>query len=109
MFCSPPMGPRLVFTSEVYPDCADEACNKRRLDAEKASKVKARVYTSLLYRHWTQWQGERRRHIFTVEVAGGVPKDLTPGMREVPPFSLGGPDDYSHIARWQGTLLRDEF
>jgi dipeptidyl aminopeptidase/acylaminoacyl peptidase len=90
-----PDGARLVFTSEVYPDCADEACNKRRLDAEKASKVKARVYTSLLYRHWTQWQGERRRHIFTVEVAGGVPKDLTPGMREVPPFSLGGPDDYT--------------
>ncbi len=27
-------------------------------------------------------------------VAGGAAKDLTPGNRDVPPFSLGGPDDY---------------
>ena len=27
--------------------------------------------------------------------AGGPVKDLTPGDRDVPPFSLGGPDDYA--------------
>jgi dipeptidyl aminopeptidase/acylaminoacyl peptidase len=27
-------------------------------------------------------------------VGGGAPRDLTPGPRDVPPFSLGGPDDY---------------
>ena len=27
-------------------------------------------------------------------MAGGAAKDLTPGKRDVPPFSLGGPDDY---------------
>ena len=47
-----PDGKNFVFTSEVYPECgADEACNKKSLDAEKASKVRARVYTDLLYRH----------------------------------------------------------
>ena len=52
-----PDGKNLVFTSEVYPDCgADDACNRKNLDAERASKVKARIYTELLYRHWTQWQ-----------------------------------------------------
>src|SRR3569832_662806 len=30
----------------------------------------------------------------TVAVSGGAVKDLTPGSRDVPPFSLGGPDDY---------------
>ena len=30
-----------------------------------------------------------------VPVAGGAPKDLTPGDRDVPPFSLGGADDYA--------------
>jgi len=90
-----PDGKRLVFVSEVYPECPDEACNKKRLDAEKESKVKARVYTSLLYRHWNEWQGARRRHLFSVPVEGGTPKDLTPGLRDVPPFSLGGPDDYA--------------
>lgn len=90
-----PDGKRLVYTSEVYPECADDACNKQKLEAEKASKVKARVYTSLLYRHWTQWQGQRRRHLLVTDIAGGATKDLTPGTRDVPPFSLGGPDDYA--------------
>ena len=29
-----------------------------------------------------------------IGVDGGGLKDLTPGTRDVPPFSLGGPDDY---------------
>lgn len=87
-----PDGKRLVFTSDVYPECGDDACNKQKLDAEKASPVKARDYTSLLYRHWNQWQGKRRTHLFAVELPSGTPKELTPGDRDVPPFSLGGED-----------------
>ena len=90
-----PDGKKLVFTSNVFPDCPDDACNKSRLDAEKNSKVKARSYTTLLYRHWTEWQTKRRSHLLVVDVDGGPAKDLTPGDRDVPPFSLGGPDDYA--------------
>jgi dipeptidyl aminopeptidase/acylaminoacyl peptidase len=90
-----PDGKTLLFTSAVYPECgADMPCNQKALAADKANKVKARVYTELLYRHWTAWQGKTRTHLFTVPVAGGALKDLTPGARDVPPFSLGGPDDY---------------
>jgi dipeptidyl aminopeptidase/acylaminoacyl peptidase len=90
-----PDGRNLLFTSAVYPECgADDACNKRNLEAEKSSKVRARIYTELLYRHWTSWQSRRRTHLFVVPAAGGAPKDLTPGTRDVPPFSLGGADDY---------------
>ena len=90
-----PDGKNLLFTSEVYPECgADDACNKRNLDAEKGSKVQARIYTELLYRHWNTWQTRRRSHLLVVPVAGGAPRDLTPGAHDVPPFSLGGPDDY---------------
>jgi dipeptidyl aminopeptidase/acylaminoacyl peptidase len=90
-----PDGKKLVFTSDVFPDCPDDGCNKSRLDAEKNSKVKARSYTTLLYRHWTEWQSKRRSHLMVVDVTGGAVKDLTPGNRDVPPFSLGGPDDYA--------------
>jgi dipeptidyl aminopeptidase/acylaminoacyl peptidase len=91
-----PDGKNLVFTSEVFPECgADDNCNRQKLDAEKNNKVKARTATGLLYRHWTTWQGARRSHLLTVPVSGGAVKDLTPGTRDVPPFSLGGPDDYA--------------
>ena len=91
----PPDGQNLLFVSEVYPACgADDACNKKNLDAEKASKVRAHIYTELLYRHWTRWQGDRRSHLLVVPVSGGAARDLTPGKIDVPPFSLGGPDDY---------------
>src|SRR5262245_23817587 len=76
-----PDGKNLVFTSDVYPDCPDDACNKARLDAEAAGKVKARIYTSLLYRRWDQWQGKRRTHLMVTSVSGGAPRDLTPGNR----------------------------
>ncbi len=90
-----PDGKNLVFTSAVYPECAaDDACNQKAIDADKASKVKARIYTELLYRHWTGWQGKRRSHILVTPVSGGAVRDLTPGPRDVPPFSLGGADDY---------------
>ncbi len=90
-----PDGKKLLFLSQVYPDCPDDACNRTRLDAEKSSKVKARSYTTLFFRHWTEWQTKRRSHLMVMDATGGPVRDLTPGDRDVPPFSLGGPDDYS--------------
>lgn len=88
-------GKKLLFTSAVYPDCPDDACAKARIEAQKNSKVQARSYTELLYRHWTEWQGQRRSHVFVVGLDGSGMKDLTPGTRDVPPFSLGGMDGYA--------------
>ena len=90
-----PDGKSLLFTSEVYPDCPDEACNTRKLEAEKANKVKARIFTSLLYRHWNEFRTTRRKHLLMIPVEGGTAIDLTPGIRDVPTFSLGGPDGYA--------------
>ena len=73
-----PDGKNLLFLSEVYPECKDEACNKSRLDADRASKVKARIYDELFYRHWDHWNGPRRTHLFVAPSGGGAPRDLTP-------------------------------
>ena len=90
-----PDGKNILFVSEVYPDCTDDLCNQQR-DAEKAgSKVRATIFTSLLYRHWTSYTRFKRSHLFIVPAAGGTPRDLTPGNHDVPPFSLGGQDDYA--------------
>jgi dipeptidyl aminopeptidase/acylaminoacyl peptidase len=91
-----PDGKFLLVTSNVFPECgADDACNKKLVDAESQNKVKGRLITGLLYRHWTQWQGKTRSHLLSVSLDNGKAIDLTPGPHDVPPFSLGGPDDYA--------------
>lgn len=100
-----PDGKLILFTSEVYPACSpanaapgidyDPLCNNASLLEDNASKMKARVYTSLLYRHWTQYQGKRRQHLLIQMLdANTRVRDLTPGTLSVPPFSLSGPEAY---------------
>ena len=64
-----PDGKSIVFTSAVYPDCpaisiADfatgNACNADRDKALADSKVKAQIWTHLLYRHWDHYTGDKR-------------------------------------------------
>jgi dipeptidyl aminopeptidase/acylaminoacyl peptidase len=99
-----PDGNLIMFTSDVYPGCLpsnavpgidyDAACNKANLDKDAESKMHARVYTTLLYRHWTQYQGSRRRHLLIQTLSASKVRDLTPGATDTPPFSLGGPEPY---------------
>jgi dipeptidyl aminopeptidase/acylaminoacyl peptidase len=95
-----PDGKSIVFTSAVYPDCAaittedfvtGNKCNADRDAALAASKVKAQVFTHLLYRHWNHFTGDKRSHLFLVSVESGAMRDLTPNdPHDVPPFSLSG-------------------
>jgi len=90
-----PDGTAIAFTSSVYPDCKDDACNAARDAAKEKSKVKAHVYEQLLYRHWTHWSEGKRSHLFVTAADGsGTPRDLTAGaIYDVPPDERGGPED----------------
>ncbi len=90
-----PDGTSILFISEVYPDCNDDACNKQRDEAQSKSKVKAKIFTQLMYRHWNHFSDGKYSHLFVVSADGGTARDLTPGAHEVPPFSLGGQDQYA--------------
>jgi dipeptidyl aminopeptidase/acylaminoacyl peptidase len=95
-----PDGKNIVFVSSVYPDAKDDAENKKRDEELGKSKVKAKIFTKLLYRHWTGYTEFKRSHVFAVsaEADASQPnsaRDLTPGDHDVPPFNLGGQDLYS--------------
>jgi dipeptidyl aminopeptidase/acylaminoacyl peptidase len=95
-----PDGNSVLFTSTVYPDCpaitvtdaaTGDKCNADRDAALAASKVKAQIFTHLLYRHWDHFTGDKRSHLFLLTVATGALRDLTPNdPHDVPPFSLEG-------------------
>ncbi len=91
-----PDGKWIAFVSDVFPECDSAACNEQKLKAREASKVRAHIADGLLFRHWTAWKDGLFSHLFLVPSDGSAgPRDLTPGAADVPPFSLGGPEDYS--------------
>jgi dipeptidyl aminopeptidase/acylaminoacyl peptidase len=95
-----PDGHFVLFSSSVFPDCpaavpgdggAGDKCNADRDAAQAASKVKAQIFTHLLYRHWNHFTGDKRSHLFLVMVETGAVRDLTPNdPHDVPPFSIEG-------------------
>jgi dipeptidyl aminopeptidase/acylaminoacyl peptidase len=92
-----PDGKTIAFTSSVYPDCNDDACNAKRDEEKEKSKVKARIYDHLLYRHWDHWFEGKRSHLFVTPADGsGSSRDLTPGADyDVPPDQRGETSDFS--------------
>ena len=80
-----PDGTHVAFVSDVYPDCADEACNKKRSEDAEKNPVKMRRLTRLLYRHWDEWRENVRHHVFVASLDGGAAIDLTPGDYDSPP------------------------
>ncbi len=94
-----PDGKQILFLSAVWPHCHDDACNKAKDDATEKSPVKAKLFDQLLYRHWNAYDSGKRSHLFLISAACSgsqtcAARDLTPGNHDVPPFSLGGQDQY---------------
>jgi dipeptidyl aminopeptidase/acylaminoacyl peptidase len=89
-------GKKILFVSSVYPDCPDDECNKRKDEEIENSKVKGRLYTELLYRHWNAWRGDKRSHLFVLDLQTKETTDLTPSSKyDVPPIALGSTNDYN--------------
>jgi dipeptidyl aminopeptidase/acylaminoacyl peptidase len=90
-----PDGKWIAFTSEVYPDCNDDECNKKRDEQAENSKVKAHTTTRLLYKHWVEWRDVKRTHLFVVSSDGGTARALTSGDFDSPPYAASSGVDYA--------------
>ncbi|MFT3693480.1 MAG: S9 family peptidase [Kofleriaceae bacterium] len=75
-----PDGKRLAITADVYPDAKTLADTAKRDDEKAHSKVKARVYTELMFRHWDTWEDGKFSHLFVWSPdKADTMVDLTPG------------------------------
>jgi dipeptidyl aminopeptidase/acylaminoacyl peptidase len=90
-----PDGKWIAFSSEVYPECTSDDCNKKEDARVEGSKVKAKVTDRLLYRHWVEWRDRKRSHVFVVPSSGGIAADFTPGDFDSPPYAASTGVDYA--------------
>jgi len=96
-----PKGDRILVSLAVYPDCADLACSKQRLDAAAASAASGVLHTRVFARHWDTWSDGRRSQLFSIGLddkglAGAAPVNLTAGLDgDVPGKPYGGREDYA--------------
>ena len=88
-----PDGSRIVFVSAVHPEYStlpfaeSDRLNAEREKAIATDPVKARVFTRLFFRHWDEYVGDKRRHLFVIDATGGGCRDITPGDRDAAPTS----------------------
>ena len=80
-----------LFTSSVFPDCPDEACNRVRDSLDEKNPLRAKLYDHLLFRHYNSWADGKVDHLFVGDTKSATVVDLTPGSRhDVPPVAGGG-------------------
>src|SRR6266478_4301136 len=91
-----PDGKNIVFVSSVYPDCKDDACNKQRDEELKKSKVKAKIFTRLFYRHWNAFTEFKRSHLFVISADARADRSadiLSAGQAGVSPAESEAPGE----------------
>ncbi|WP_348817606.1 S9 family peptidase [Fontimonas sp. SYSU GA230001] len=65
-FALAPDGSRVAVAIDVFPDCADLACSKQRLDERAKQKNSGMRFDKLFIRHWDSWKDGTRSQLFTL-------------------------------------------
>jgi dipeptidyl aminopeptidase/acylaminoacyl peptidase len=95
-----PDGKHLALSIDVFTDCADLACTKKRLDDTAANKASGTLYDKLFIRHWDTWADGRRSQLFMADLgADGTaspPRLITRGIDgDVPSKPFGDESEYT--------------
>ena len=96
-----PRNDRLAVSLEVFPDCRDLDCTKKRLDERKAQKSHGQTYDKLFVRHWDEWKDGRVSQLFSLTLDAGrvtlaKPVALSAAVdADVPSKPMGGRADYA--------------
>jgi len=91
-----PDGKLVAFTTDIFPECgADDNCNKRLQKFSKEGPLQAYVIDSLLFRHWTEYRGEKETHIFIYNLETKEYTDIAHTELASDMYKLGGSVKYN--------------
>jgi dipeptidyl aminopeptidase/acylaminoacyl peptidase len=100
-FVLDPQNRRVALSLQVFTDCKDLACTRKRLDEQAASKASGRKFDKLFVRHWDTWANGTRSQLFTLALDEdfkpiGEPVLVSRGIDgDVPSKPFGDDSDYS--------------
>jgi dipeptidyl aminopeptidase/acylaminoacyl peptidase len=95
-----PRADRIALSVEVFRDCPDLACTKKRLDGQAKTQASGHVFDKLFVRHWDTWADGRNTVLYSValDAAGRIRGDLVnlSGSLDgdVPSKPFGDRDEY---------------
>ena len=96
-----PDGKSIAVVLEVFNDCSDLACSKKRLDDTAARKASGMLFEQTFIRHWDTWADGRRNQLFVASFGAdgklsGEPAKLTRGIDgDVPSKPFGDTDEFA--------------
>ena len=99
-FAPSPAGGQLALSLEVFIDCEDLACTRKRLDEREQSQAKGVLYEQLFLRHWDTWKDGRRSQLFIAELEegalAGAPRRLSLGLdADIPTRPFGTSSEWA--------------
>ena len=96
-----PDGGRVLVSMDVFGDCNELACSKKRLDETGASKASGMVFDRTFIRHWDTWADQRRSQLFVAAIGadgklGAAPVLVTRGIDgDVPSKPFGDAEEFN--------------
>ncbi|MGA9421236.1 MAG: S9 family peptidase [Rhodanobacteraceae bacterium] len=96
-----PDGKHVLLSIDVFTDCINLACTRKRLDARKADTATGRLYHSLFVRHWDTWADGRRSQLFVgaLDAGGALRAELSRLSKgidgDVPSKPFGDDSEYA--------------
>ena len=84
-------GRYLAFTAELFPECGtDNDCNKRLDESSSNGPMQAYIADELLFRHWTEYKGEKESYLVLFEIKENKYQPITSSDVLSGTYMLGG-------------------
>ncbi|HCY76758.1 MAG TPA: peptidase S9 [Ignavibacteriales bacterium] len=89
-------GRYIAFTAELFPECGvDDNCNKRLDESSSNGPVQAYIADELLFRHWTEYKGEKETYLVLYDMNEKTYQTITYSDVLSGTYMLGGGPKYA--------------